>query len=340
MLRLEADTNYVKFFRSGSDVRQDYTQVRALGLPSAYLTVTVSLGDEALSNIDRHLAMRGFEEELLALPDVVDVHGLDSRLAAMAADAVDNMDPPAVASWLARVELGEVNEVEEFRSRDNMALRLRVMTNDMSTRDIEAFRAGLETVAMNYAAGWDIKLTGTNVLWANMDQHVVNTQLLSIGITALVLLVLLPVMFRSVLLGVLGLVVSFVPVVCTLGLMGWIGLPVNIATCILGGVVVGLAVDDTIYYLSRFRASTLNGLSVEEAIEGATMNTGRAIMKTSFILAGGFLTMTASDFLPSVYFGAFFAFSILAALFADLIVLPFMLRFICRDRSGRGLVVH
>ena len=132
--------------------------------------------------------------------------------------------------------------------------------------------------------------------------------------------------FRSLVLGLLGFVVSFVPVLCTLGLMAWFGLPVNIATCILGGVVVGLAVDDTIYFLSRVREGILPGVSVDNAVRRATWTTGRAMIKTLLILTGGFLTMAASDFMPSVYFGIFFAFSILVALLADLIVLPFFLR--------------
>ncbi len=130
--------------------------------------------------------------------------------------------------------------------------------------------------------------------------------------------------------------VSFVPVLCTLGLMAWIGLPVNIATCILGGVVMGLAVDDTIYYLSSFREEILRGSPAQIAARRATMPTGRAMIKTSLILTGGFLTMAASDFLPSVYFGVFFAFSILTALLADLIVLPAMLRLLRPRAANRG----
>ena len=90
--------------------------------------------------------------------------------------------------------------------------------------------------------------------------------------------------------------------------------------------MIGLAVDDTIYFLLRVREGARQGMSVDDAIRHATWSTGRAMIKTSLILTGGFLTMVASDFMPSVYFGIFFAFSILVALLADLIVLPFFLR--------------
>ena len=108
--------------------------------------------------------------------------------------------------------------------------------------------------------------------------------------------------------------------------MAWSGVPVNIATCILGGVVIGLAVDDTIFYLSHVRQGMRQGLSIGTASRRATFTTGRAMIKTSLILTGGFLTMAVSDFVPSVFFGIFFALSIVVALLADLIILPVVLR--------------
>ena len=98
------------------------------------------------------------------------------------------------------------------------------------------------------------------------------------------------------------------------------------AVSTLGGVVIGLAVDETIYFLSRVSEGLMQGMRVGDAASRATLITGRAMIKTSLILTGGFLTMAASDFMPSVYFGIFFAFSILVALLADLVVLPVLLR--------------
>ena len=309
LVRLEADTNYVKFFRPGSTVRNDYAQLEKLGMPGSYLTLTVQLPKEAhLPEPSRHHAMR-------SLPNVIDVQSLDGLVAQLSEEATDTGEQLSPQHLLAMSAAGKLTEAEEFLSDDRHVLRLRVMTDAMSTRDINAFRTSLETLASEQPDAWDITLTGTTVLWANMDAHVVRTQLLTIGITAVVLLILLPLVFRSLSLGILGFVVSFVPVLCTLGLMAWIGLPVNIATCILGGVVMGIAVDDTIYYLSSFREQIRTGATADFATRRATMTTGRAMIKTSLILTGGFLTMAASDFLPSVYFGIFFAFVCLFGLF-------------------------
>jgi predicted RND superfamily exporter protein len=336
LIHLQADTDYVKFFRPGSSVRNDYAQLGRLGLPSSYLTVTVRLtGKARFADIDRHRAMRRFEISLRSIPGVMDVQSLDAKLESLASalsgdDARDGAPTHSrfLENLLALSESGRLDESDEFLADDGRLIQLRVMTGPMSTRDINRFRDDLGDLATDLSREWEVALIGTNVLWANMDAHVVRTQLLSIAITAAILLVLLPLVFQSLVLGILGFAVSFVPVLCTLGLMAWLGLPINIATCILGGVVIGLSVDDTIYFLSRVREGLLLGLPVGEAAQRATGTTGRAMIKTSLILTGGFLTMAASDFMPSVYFGIFFAVSILIALLADLIVLPVALRLV------------
>ncbi len=336
LIRLEADTDYVKFFRPGSDVGKEYAQLDQLGMPSSYLTVTVRFPDGVrIANLERHEAMRRFENSILTLPRVIEIRSIDRVVEQAAADLGDG--DRLTVPLLTIAKFGGLGGSDEFVADDGRLLQLRVMTGPMSTKDINAFRAGLALLANEQPAGWEIAVTGTNVLWANMDAHVVRTQLLSIGLTAGVVLVLLPLVFRSVVLALLGFVVSFVPVLCTLGLMAWFGLPVNIATCILGGVVIGIAVDDTIYFLSRVREGMQSGMPVEDAAQRAIRTTGRAMIKTSLILTGGFLTMAASDFMPSVYFGIFFAFSIVVALLADLIVLPVLLRLMVRrQRSTSG----
>jgi len=327
LLQLEADTNYVNFFRPGSDVRQDYEQLEKIDMPSSYLTVTVQFPEQTLfADQSRHEAMRSFEQSLLSLPGVMDVQSIDGLVEQLASEAGIEK---ASALYKALLGMGRTNQLggaDEFLTDNGKLVQLRAMTAAMSTRDINTFRVDFDELVKAQPEEWKIALTGTNVLWANMDAHVVRTQLLSIGIMAVVLVALLPLVFRSLTLGLLGFLVSFVPVLCTLGLMGWIGLPVNIATCILGGVVMGLAVDDTIYFLARVSQGRNLGLSIGEAAGQATRTTGRAMIKTSLILTGGFLTMTVSDFMPSVYFGMFFAFSILVALLADLIILPVLLR--------------
>lgn len=326
LIRLSADTDYVKFFRPGNPIRNSYAQLDEIGMAGGYLTVTLNHPEDTeLADYDRHQGMRDFANSLKSLPRVMDVRSVDTWMSEIASQ-LGVRNSTVITTLLRLFEGGKLGPTHVFLSEDHHRQQLLVMTDYLSTQDINQFRDELAILAKDYPPEWEISLTGTNVLWANMDAHVIQTQVYSIAITAAALLILLPIALRSLFLGLAGFLVSFVPVLCTLGLMGWLGLPVNIATCLLGGVVIGLAVDDTIYFLLRFRDGTKNGLSVDESLKQATQTTGRAMIKTSLILTGGFLTMAASDFMPSVYFGIFFAFSILVALLCDLIVLPFFLR--------------
>ena len=328
--RLEADTNYVKFFKPGNAVRADYEQLRGLGLPQSSLDITIKFPEGArFADFDRHRQLVSFEAVLRALPEVKRVESLSRLVRLMAQDFAGGAadDKGRLGVLLVLAESGILPEAEEFIARDGNTIRLRVMTDYMSTDALADFRAKLgDVIGTALPDDLHAALTGTNLLWANMDAQVVRTQLLSIGITSAAVIVILPFVFRSLVLGMLGFLVSFVPIVCTLGIMAWVGLPVNIATCILGGVVIGLSVDDTIYFGSRVREALDRGRSIGTAVRHSVWTTGRAMVKTSAVLIGGFLTMAASDFLPSVYFGLFFAASIVIALLADLVLLPALLR--------------
>jgi predicted RND superfamily exporter protein len=207
------------------------------------------------------------------------------------------------------------------------------MTDYMSTKVLKEFRQRLESVrAKTLPTNLKMSITGTNVLWANMDDQVVHTQVFSVLATSVMLVILLPIILGSVVLGVVGFAVSFLPIVITLGLMAWFGVTVNIATCLIGGAVIGVAVDDSIYMLSRIRDEVQNGLSLEDSIKEALTVTGVGIVSTSMILMGGFFSMTVSNFLPSAYFGVFFAVGICSALLADLLLLPIILNWLYKRK--------
>lgn len=323
--RLSADTNYLAFFRSDHRVRQDYERMANLGFPSDSLTLVNDLSEfDPIANLKRHRDQLQYEKSLRSIAGVHRVESLDHLI-----DSALPAKWKSVSSSIERNKLFllflQASQHSDFTSKHGQKLRTRLMTDYLGTREILRLREEID--ALDAPTGIRTpRISGTNVLWSNMDSHVVRTQLLSISLTGISVLILLPIAFRSLLLGFLGFFVSFLPVVSTLGLMAWLGLPVNIATCLLGGVVIGIAVDDTIYFLSRVRDALREGASLDAACAQAVQTTGRAMIKTTIILIGGFLTMGASDFLPSVYFGLFFGLSLFLALLADLLLLPTLLR--------------
>jgi predicted RND superfamily exporter protein len=150
-----------------------------------------------------------------------------------------------------------------------------------------------------------------------------------------VFVVLLPILFQSVRLGVLGIVINGLPLAITFGLMGLLGIRLNMATALIGGVAIGSTVDSTLFFINRFQAELAGGQSWRAAIEAAVRRVGDGILITTAILAGGFLCMTVSSFRPTADFGIFTCFTILTAAFLDIVIDPILLGFLIPRGGSR-----
>jgi predicted RND superfamily exporter protein len=292
---LGTDTNYVTFFRQGTVVPETYQAIERAGFPQSPIDIVLVAPPGAGAS---GTAVRGFEEGLRSLDDVEFV-----------------LSPFTNAAGL-----------DGLTSGDGRKYRLVVLTRFLGSSHIaelkqEIYRVRSRTLPPQIG----MVVTGSPVLWASMDESLVHTQRSSIAIVSIAALVVLAVIFRSVGLAALGCLVSFFPVAFILGLMGLLGVPISLATVLIAGIAVGLAVDDTIHFLFAYREGRRSGLSPEVSTRRTLATVGSRMILTSLILIGGFGCMAVSDFMPSANFGAFTALTILAALMADLTLLPLVL---------------
>ena len=117
------------------------------------------------------------------------------------------------------------------------------------------------------------------------------SQLSSFGTAFLTVFAVIFVVFRSARFGVLGIIANALPVCAVLGLMGWLGISLNVATVMVASVALGIVDDDTIHFIGRFRREAAAGASSAEAIEMATMHEGRASLTTAIINSLGYGVM-------------------------------------------------
>jgi predicted RND superfamily exporter protein len=135
--------------------------------------------------------------------------------------------------------------------------------------------------------------------------------------------------FRSVKVALIGIAPNILSTLGVLGVMGWLGIPLDLMTITIAAIAMGIAVDDTIHYIHRY-LEELNGSS-EEAVERSHGSVGYAIVYTSFIITLGFSLLAFSDFVPSVLFGLLTGLAMIMALVWDLCLLPVLLnRFVRR----------
>lgn len=171
-------------------------------------------------------------------------------------------------------------------------------------------------------SGLEIVVTGKTMLVNKLVQNIVDSQVQSLALACGVIFAILLVVFRSISLGLLSLVPNILPIVFNLGLMGWLGIPLNTATAIISAVAIGIAVDDTIHFIHQYQEELRNGLSPHPAVLAALEKKGRAIVGTSLILMGGFGVLVLSSFVPTIQFGFLCSMIMLFALVSDLFVLP------------------
>jgi predicted RND superfamily exporter protein len=306
---LNADTNYVEFFRSGSRVRQDYRAIRDGGFPQNPLNLVLQAprGTSALTP-ENLPALASFAQRVRGIPGV---HAVLSPLMFAGARGMPGEDTGNMGGML---------------SSDSSQVQLILMIDYLSSKELFALLDQVRSVAAEVLPP-EIRMvpTGTSLLWAGMDEGVIRTQKQSLGIVSVVCLGLLFLLFRSLPLAVLGMALGLLPVGMVLGLMGFWGIPVNLATVLIAGIAVGLAVDDTIHFVHEYQTLRRAGSDRSKATETAMEAVGLRMVVTSCILVGSFAIMGLSDFLPTAQFGLLSSLTIVLALLADLALLPALL---------------
>ena len=170
-----------------------------------------------------------------------------------------------------------------------------------------------------------VKLTGLLVLYNNVLQSLFRSQILTIGVVFLAIMAMFLVLFRSLKIAFVAILPSMLASGSVLGLMGWLGIPLDVMTITIAAICIGIGVDQSIHYIHRFRSEIKQQRSARIAIEKSHASIGKAIYYTSVIIVVGFSILGLSNFIPTIYFGVFTAFAMLVALIANLTLLPLLL---------------
>lgn len=188
---------------------------------------------------------------------------------------------------------------------------------------LAALRAGFADQGL---AADDYQLTGLFVLYQDLLDRLVGSQALTLGVVFVALGLAFALIFRSLRVALIALVPNLLSAFAVLGLMGWLGISLDFMTITIASVAMGIAVDDTIHYVHRFREQQQGGGDVDRAIRQSHRTVGTALVYTTLIIVCGFSLLAFSDFVPSVLFGLLSALAMLVALVTDLTLLPAMLR--------------
>ncbi len=170
-----------------------------------------------------------------------------------------------------------------------------------------------------------VRLAGAMILYNNMLQSLFSSQIKTLGVVALALLVMFLVLFRSLKVALIAIYPNLLSAGAVLGVMGWLNIPLDMMTITIAAISIGIAVDNTIHYIHRFREEIQGGCSYQEALHRCHGSIGYAMYYTSAIIIIGFSILVFSNFLPTIYFGLFTGLAMLIAMVAALTLLPQLL---------------
>ncbi|MFT4678541.1 MAG: putative RND superfamily exporter protein [Flavobacteriales bacterium] len=181
--------------------------------------------------------------------------------------------------------------------------------------------------ANNTPAGMSLspRVTGTAHLIDVNNERLSLTMLEGLAIAFLVIALIVGIMFKSIKMVLISLIPNVIPLVVIAGIMGYFGIYLKVSTSIIFTIAFGIAVDDTIHYLSKFKIELSKGRSWQYALKRTSISTGKAIVVTTLILCGGFLTLIFSDFMGTFYIGLLIGLTLIFAVLSDLVLLPVLI---------------
>jgi predicted RND superfamily exporter protein len=170
-----------------------------------------------------------------------------------------------------------------------------------------------------------VHVTGMLVLYNNMLQSLFHSQILTLGVVFTAIMLMFMVSFRSLKMAAIAIIPNIVAALQVLGLMGWLGIPLDIMTITIAAIVIGIAVDNTIHYVHRFTDEFGKDKDYWATVGRCHNSIGRAMYYTAVTITLGFTILALSNFVPTIYFGLLTGFSMVVALLADLTLLPLLL---------------
>ena len=160
----------------------------------------------------------------------------------------------------------------------------------------------------------NVKITGLLVLYNNMLQSLFRSQILTLGIVMAGIAVMLLVLFRSVSLAIIGIIPNLIAAGAILGLMGLLKIPLDMMTITIASITIGIAVDNSIHYIYRFREEFPKTHDYIETMHYCHANIGNAVFYTAVTIIAGFSILVLSNFIPTIYFGILTALAMFIAL--------------------------
>ncbi len=204
-----------------------------------------------------------------------------------------------------------------------ISVRIKDSLKDLRRNDlINKINSEINTLGLNNK---EYKLAGVLIIFNNLLQSLFKSQILTLGIVMLGIFIMFLILFRNTALSIIGVVPNFLAAFFILGIIGLMNIPLDMMTITIAAITIGIAVDNSIHYIYRFKEEFKKIKSYDKTLDRCHSTVGIAILNTSITIVFGFSILILSNFIPTIYFGIFTGIAMLLAMISVLTLLPRLL---------------
>jgi len=218
--------------------------------------------------------------------------------------------------------------VKAFMDEERQSTRITTQVADMGTAKMDVFMATLraEVDSIFDPAKYKVILSGTSVVFLEGSKYMVQNLMISLVMALVLIAGLMALLFNSARMVLVSLVPNIIPLIATAGLMGYLEIPIKPSTLLVFSIALGIAVDDAIHYLSKYRYELkTSNHNIKTSVFAAIHESGVSMIYTSVVLFCGFSLFVFSDFGGTQALGLLVSFTLLVAMFTNLLILPSLL---------------
>jgi len=329
ILRIQFETNTFHYLPDTSRIKSDFRVIEKHFGGTIPFTIVIQSKNNDFTDPDAIKRIERFQETFLA-----ENEGITSAFSVVEyvrefnkAFNENNPDfyrvPDAREDIADAYELGDPEVLERLLSMDRKETC--VIFNTIWDSNESGYRLHADVtdyLENNFHPDFSFHITGLSSLYLTMDKHLQESQIKSFFIAFTIIFLMMIIVCRGFWLAVLSMIPNLFPIFLTLGLMGWLGIPLDVATTMIASVTIGIAVDDTIHFVSWLRRNAALHANPSDAIIQTFSDVGKPIAITTFLLFSGFLVLVLGSIIPTQMFGLLTAFSMVFAMIGDFFVLP------------------
>jgi predicted RND superfamily exporter protein len=331
--RVRIDTDYLSFFDEDSRVRQDFEAVNRL-LAGA-VPIYVVIGSDLPGEMREPQVLRAIErlqqrvETLPGVTHAASIVGIVKALnsAVEAGDPAQQRIPDTRGGIAELLQLVPKGDAGRLLTTDHARANLVVRTGTVGSEAVRSLETSLEKAVaeVGLPEGLTSSVTGNAILLSRSADGIANGQMQAVCLAAGSIFLLILAGLRSLPLAVIAMIPNVVPVLLFFGMLGGGLAPLSLPTSLIGSVALGIAIDDTVHYIVRYRAERIAGRDSEDASRRASQSVGTAIVTTCLMLMAGYGIIALSGFATLRQFGLLSSGTMLLCLVTDLILLPALL---------------